>query len=231
LTAESIIRIIAAHPLELKGLRRRLEEKPFETKKGELFLGSTLIDITVCGVGKRDFEFEAKSPSEGQETPALLINTGFAGALREDIEPGSWVVCDRFYSGNRSSLPVGSDCCDLELMNKIFAHFSESGISFRIGGLATVDNSCSGRENRNTLFEKTGALAVDMEAYHLALVARRRGIPFLALKIVSDGVSDSAQEAIRARGGELSCCIGRVVCGLLVKLVSQDEDQCGYSNP
>ncbi len=230
LATQHKVRIVSAHSLELKGLWDSIRREPFqEGKNGECCLGNTLIEVVLCGVGKRNITSVMGPICQGKEAPSLLINVGFAGALTEGIEPGCWVIGERFVYAQIHGLPVEFSACDPKLIHSARNGLSRSGADFRIGGLVTVDNACSGWNNRHGMFGRTGALAVDMEAYHLALIAHNSGVSFLSLKIISDTVTELPEDAVRSRGAQLSCQIGHVVPDLLVELVSDDENNCDHS--
>ena len=51
---------------------------------------------------------------------------------------------------------------------------------------------------KGALFRATGALAVDMESYAVAEVARAQGLPFLAVRVIVDGAGDGLPRPVAA---------------------------------
>lgn len=57
-------------------------------------------------------------------------------------------------------------------------------------------NTANDAEQRDALFRKTGAWVIDDETYAIAQFAKRRGIPFQALRVVSDSINDDLPPAV-----------------------------------
>jgi hypothetical protein len=55
----------------------------------------------------------------------------------------------------------------------------------------------SSPQDKAAAFARTGALAIDMESHHVARAAAERGLPFIAVRAVSDQ-ADEALPAIMA---------------------------------
>jgi adenosylhomocysteine nucleosidase len=49
-----------------------------------------------------------------------------------------------------------------------------------------LDRMLSTPEDKAAAFARSGALAVDMESHHLASAATERGLPFIAIRAISD---------------------------------------------
>ena len=67
-----------------------------------------------------------------------------------------------------------------------------AGISGIIAGRSIV---IATRAAKNDLFRATGALTVDMESHHVAVVASRCNLPFLILRAVADTAADDLPAA------------------------------------
>jgi adenosylhomocysteine nucleosidase len=109
--------------------------------------------------------------------PELVISAGFAGALHPDRRVGDIILADEIadIAGNRwaatwpKPLPEGEWCPPLHR-----------------GLLLTTDAMVTTPAEKQSLGDKHGALAVDMES---AVVARRcneHGVPFAAVRAISD---------------------------------------------
>lgn len=108
-----------------------------------------------------------------------LLSYGVAGGLDPALAPGTPVVAEAVIS------PDG-------------ARFSTDG-AWRAGLLASLEDESphcapiAGSDRvvidppaKRRLFEATGAAAVDMESHAVAALASAAGVPFLALRVVSD---------------------------------------------
>ena len=68
----------------------------------------------------------------------------------------------------------------------------------RSGRLLTSARSVGSVEDKAALFERTGAVAVDMESAAIAEVAEQHGLPFLAVRVVVDSAGDVLPAAVTA---------------------------------
>jgi hypothetical protein len=114
---------------------------------------------------------------EREDTPSLIVSSGFAGVLSAGIAVGVWVTATRvaeLHNGAcvdipevtlREAPPPGLPCTIFS--SSVLQHGSSAGALARYGdGPATV--------------------AVDMESAAIAREAARFGIPMMVLRLVSD---------------------------------------------
>lgn len=104
----------------------------------------------------------------------LMICSGLAGALRPDIAIGDIIVQSE----------------DRRLVESAEEALKEAAIRFHTGPLVTVASPVLTAEARRALAADTQAIAVDMESQTIARLCRKRGIPCLAMKAVSDCIDD-----------------------------------------
>ena len=64
----------------------------------------------------------------------------------------------------------------------------------RVGAILGVDRMLSSAAEKAAAFARSGAFAVDMESHHVASAAAERGLPFIAIR----AISDQAHEALPA---------------------------------
>lgn len=96
---------------------------------------------------------------------SLIISAGLAGALTPDLRVADIV-----------QPATVTDGVDGGYIHTAYGGF---GVLISVGAIATANN-------KQSLAEDTGALAVDMEAFAVADVARVYGVPFIAIKSISD---------------------------------------------
>jgi adenosylhomocysteine nucleosidase len=56
----------------------------------------------------------------------------------------------------------------------------------RVGAILGLDHVLSSPRDKADAFARTGALVIDMESHHVARAAAERGLPFIAVRAVSD---------------------------------------------
>lgn len=124
-----------------------------------------------------------------------IISIGIAGALAPGLRPGRWVVAPAV-SDDGIKVPTDPDWTD-RLVSRLPA--PERGV------LLGVDTIAATVVQKDELRRSSGAIAVDMESHVVARVARRRGVPFVAARVISDAahrtLPPAARVGMRADGG------------------------------
>jgi adenosylhomocysteine nucleosidase len=99
-----------------------------------------------------------------QHKPEVVMSVGFAGALVPDCKVGDVITPGTVIDG-------------------------DTGESFSVSGghgLLVSTSAVASETGKRELAAKYGAQAVDMEAAAVGRVARKNGIPFFAVKVISD---------------------------------------------
>jgi adenosylhomocysteine nucleosidase len=117
-----------------------------------------------------------------------VISFGVAGGLDPDLKSGAVVVATEVLAGN--SRWSASEILSDELI-------AGAGVGrqkvFR-GGLVGVEKVVTGQAGKAALRSEFGAAAVDMESHIAAEFAAKAGLPFAALRVVSDPASRALPE-------------------------------------
>jgi adenosylhomocysteine nucleosidase len=136
--------------------------------------------------------------------PRLVLNVGFAGALREDLSTGDILIgaegrdvgepADDDASAARAPaagtwrseaglvrLAEDLDPSEIGLPNGVHVH---------VGRVVTTVAVVGRPEDKRALGQRFAALAVDMESSAVARSAEERGIPFLYVRAVLDELRD-----------------------------------------
>ncbi len=113
------------------------------------------------------------------EKPSLVLSAGFCGGVGleaglADIIVGSYVVRN-----------TASFAADPFLLETASSALKTIGFPFHVGTILTVDEVVTPTHGTQARAER-GILAVDMESAHLAEAVSREGVPFLAVRVVSD---------------------------------------------
>jgi nucleoside phosphorylase len=204
-----VILIFCAFGAELEPLRARIRvEKAlgidgFKGCYGRI--GATQIALVASGVGMRRARDSARRVLDAMHDVGLIILTGVAGGLVDNLAIGAVVLADRLMTRD------GDDEQPARTIEVPQAHFetcssalAAAGIRYARGGLLTVKYPLmTGAEKRHAN-DHTGAIAVDMETAVIAFEAAARGIPFVAMRTIMDTVDhDLAAAGLADRNGRV----------------------------
>lgn len=168
----SLIGIVTAMRAEAKCVTpRRL---PFN----EMVRLSEGTAIWVCGIG----EDAARKAATGlrEQGVSALVSFGVAGALSESLRPGDLVLPEHIQieQSNRVSVTLAWRARIKQLLPK---HVNVAG-----GTLVASRQMLSSEAEKRAFSAKYGACAVDMESGAIAEVATETGIPFVAVRAITD---------------------------------------------
>jgi adenosylhomocysteine nucleosidase len=148
------------------------------------------------------------SSSDPQQLRALLatldsrsfrgvISFGVAGGLDPSLKSGDVVVATEVLAGDTRFL------ADMALNEEMIARAALTRRVVR-GGLAGVEQVIAAKACKAALRSITGAAAVDMESHIAAAYAAKAGIPFAALRVISDpanrALPELAKTAVKPNG-------------------------------
>ncbi|WP_097065859.1 phosphorylase family protein [Nitrosovibrio sp. Nv4] len=137
--------------------------------------------IWLCGMG----EAAAREAAEGLRTggATALISFGFAGALDANLHPGHLILPESIHAGHSLQIDLGWRD---RFRQRLPDHLRVSG-----GILAASRAVLTSATAKRELAQATGACAVDMESGAVAEAAAHAGLPFLAVRAISDPVEFS----------------------------------------
>jgi adenosylhomocysteine nucleosidase len=127
-----------------------------------------------------------------------VISFGVAGGLDPTLKSGDIVVATEVLAGDARWL------AELPLNEEQIASVALKRRRVVRGGLAGVEQVIAARAGKAALWSATGAAAVDMESHIAAAYAAEVGLPFAALRVISDPASRAlpaiAMSAIKPNG-------------------------------
>jgi adenosylhomocysteine nucleosidase len=127
-----------------------------------------------------------------------VISFGVAGGLDPALRSGDIVVATEVLAGDARWL------AGLALNDELVARVALGRRRVVRGGLAGVEQVIGARAGKAALWSETGASAVDMESHIAAAYAEESGLPFAALRVISDPASRAlpaiAMTAIKPNG-------------------------------
>lgn len=131
-------------------------------------------------------------------TPSSILSVGTAGGLVPDLRFGDMIVSSETVSGDSPETPL---MWTGQIVAAAMNACRNEGVPFMAARLATVRKPVFRREDRENLHRLTGAHAVDMESHAVGVEARRLGIPFVSLRVISDDVDSPALDDRRGFKG------------------------------
>lgn len=139
----------------------------------------------ITGIGKVNAAYTL-TQAINKHKPGLIINLGSAGS--NVFSHGEVVCCTRFIQRDMDVTGLG--------YKKYETPFSETDLILQYGlmleGLPQA--SCGTGDNFEMNHLSPDYDVLDMEAYALALIAKRESVPFLCLKYISDGADGNAAD-------------------------------------
>ena len=195
------IGIIASLPEELAVLEKGMTVTGRTEKAGLSFIEGTIgekqVVATICGVGKVNGARTAQMLID-LFAPDALIHTGVAGSLHETASHLSLVVSTEltYHDADTQWLMTCAPFTDIFAADETLKNALLSGAQAfggaNAGRMVTGDRFIDKREVKEDIFARRGGLCVDMETGATAHVAALNGVPYCAIKCISDMADDSA---------------------------------------
>ena len=171
-----MIAVTFALPAESSDFLRHLRNQSRTDRSGIRTIRGTIDDRTVevlhTGVGEKVCRQRVANFLRGQQFD-LLISTGFAGALNEELQVGDLLLAKNFST--------------VELNNR---RKSFSSLPIHEADLLTVRALIDSSDERDEIARTSGAAAVDMETEFIARACADYGIPLLSLRVISDTLDE-----------------------------------------
>lgn len=114
--------------------------------------------------------------------PDIVISTGFCGAIRPGLRRGDVILAENILTYDTALRPT-SAFCDRTLLERL----SPSGATtFHRGTFITTSAMVAKSQIAASLDEQIRFPVLEMESNAVAEVCNRSGIPFVAIRVVSD---------------------------------------------
>ena len=174
-----------------------LKRKILQFKKGE-----TEICAMLCGIGKVN---AAAAAAHMVDTGCdIILNYGFSGGI-SGIRRGELCLCTEFLEHDFDLTTIGYKPCEKPAQDS-YVYKSDRRLNMVIKSLlpeikegvaVTGDRFVCDSGLREFLKEEFGAMCCDMETAAIAYVCEYAGVPFAAVRKVSDDAGESAAENYR----------------------------------
>ena len=167
-------------------------------------LGEKEVVLAQSGVGKVNAAFGTLAMIE-RYAPSLILNTGVAGGLAEGIAQGDVAVAENLVQHDMDTSPLGDPVgyisgigkvylpCDETLVSAAMRAAEKLGYKAYRGTVASGDAFIGTSEARTRILTNfESAVSCEMEGASCAHVAYRAGIPFAAVRTISDSANGDA---------------------------------------
>jgi nucleoside phosphorylase len=167
-----MIAVTFALPAESSEFLNRLRNKSHADRNGIMVIGGNIddrqLEVLHTGVGEKVCRERIGKFLQDQQFK-LLISSGLAGALNDELEVGDLLLAKNFST--------------LELNEK---RSSVSRLPIHMADLLTAPTLIDSSDERSKLARTSGAAAVDMETEFIARACAAHGIPLLSLRVITD---------------------------------------------
>lgn len=190
-----MILIFYAFAREVRPFKRRLTRRAalgIPGLKGfRGWLGPIQVIGVATGIGTRRARDAAERALDAVTAPVLVIATGVAGALSEELLAGDLVLADRMIPNGDAVSPAPPA---IAIPDEDVGHFTEAlnrhGVKFAVGPILTVAQVLENAAAKRAAATSSGALAVDMESAAVAAVVRRRDLRLACVRSILDTVNE-----------------------------------------
>lgn len=180
-----MVAVAGALPMEIDGLRRlgglrRTPARGFGYYAGDI--RGRDVAFFVSGVGEERAYQTARAACRALPIRAYL-SVGLSASLSEDLEPGGLVVAESI-----ASLANGMVYQSDERLLGLARESLEGRASF--GLVAASREVLTTSEGKKKAAASCKALALDMETYGAARAVEEQGVPFMAIRAISDTLGE-----------------------------------------
>ncbi len=191
--AQKIVGIVTALPKERRAVLASARQVRKQMIDGNPLYDALLADRQVCviegGMGSAAAS-RATRLLLGARQPGLLLSAGFCGAVRTGAGVGDAVICQRLLTldayGLSEITPAGNERVALQLSDAL----QNCGITVWQGSFITTGQIISKTELARTLPPNLPTPVLEMESAAVAREAAAAGIPFAAVRTVSDDAAE-----------------------------------------
>lgn len=198
--------IIGAMDVEIEAIKAEIENADTKIISGNPFyigkLRGKSVILARCGIGKVNAAVCAQIMVSVFGVNEI-INTGVAGAVAHGIEQNDIVIAESFVQHDVDTSAIGDPVGFVSTVNKIYFE-ADKDIAERLkravgtkartvtGIIATGDRFIADKTITDELRERFNASACDMEGGAIAQVCTLAGIPFGAVRCISDSADENA---------------------------------------
>jgi adenosylhomocysteine nucleosidase len=203
-----MIGIIGAMDIEIEGFRGSMTDVYTEKHAGIEFIKGKIdgkdVALVMCGIGKVSAAICTQMMID-KFSPDVIINTGVAGGLHQDLGIGDVAVAKDVVQhdvdttifgdpmGYITNLNMVNIPCDEDVHNKLY-EISKSIEDTNVisGTIATGDQFISTPYQKNQIKDTFDAIAAEMEGGSIGHVCYQNNVKFGIIRAISDNASGDA---------------------------------------
>ena len=201
-----VIGIIGAMDIEVNGIIDEMKEPVIEEIAGMRFVKGKLFGNTVvvckCGIGKV-FAGICTQTMILKYSPEIIINSGVAGALSEELSVLDAVVATSVVQHDMDTSPLGDPVGLISGINVISIGTDDNvskslefaaqsiGISVSRGIVASGDQFIANKDKKDYIKSTFNACACEMEGAAIGQTCYVNNVPFAILRTISDGKGEA----------------------------------------
>ena len=209
-----MIAVFAAMTSEVAGFGRRLAKRKgaqvggYPIRWGE-YAGKPVL-LCRTGLGRRA-EAAVRAVLDRYPASGGVLSAGVGGALNPEFRVGDLVVCESVRRTPSRDLDPALVHSDQRLVRLAYARAEEADLRVWLGQSLTVDRVVGDPAEKEALRRSWGLDVVEMESYWVGLVAQERGLPFLAVRVISDVAGDAVPDIPGVMTPEGEVRLGKVI--------------------
>ncbi|AMV22293.1 hypothetical protein [Planctomyces sp. SH-PL14] len=212
--AHADIGLVAALHMELAPFLERCLPLRRYTGGEFVFRGAMYDDTRIAAVesgpGTKRATRATQSLLDAHE-PQWVLSVGFSGGLTPEVRRGHIVVAN--------SISDGQDSLEIDV-----GMSADPAKGLHVGRFLQVNEVVRTIAEKQALAARTGAIAVDMESFAVAKVCVERKVRFLAIRCISDDLSEDLPPEILTIFGKSGFLRAGAVLGSLWKRWSSYKD-------
>lgn len=202
-----MIGIIGAMDVEVENLKAQIENKKIETVSGVEFVSGRIFDkdvvVAKCGIGKVFASICAEAMIL-KYAPDVIINTGVAGTLTEELSIGDVAISQSVCQHDMDTSPIGDPkglLSGINIINipadEILTEIAQNvikahNINCKKGVIASGDQFIASKEQKDFIVSEFSAIACEMEGASIGHVCFVNNVKFLVLRAISDSADNSS---------------------------------------
>jgi adenosylhomocysteine nucleosidase len=186
-----MIALFAAMEVEVDACPAWIRSGEAKTLEGVAVIESEGAIVCQTGIG-REAAQRSSALVLSQYAPSAALSVGLAGGLAPGVEVGEIVLCTHVdHESHRHSDVEQTVYSDQTLFEWALEVGEGIGVAVRTGTSLTVDEAAWGPAEKAAHHAWKSHDIVEMESFWIAEAAVRRGLPFLAVRAVSDSSHDT----------------------------------------
>jgi len=198
-----MILVFCAFGAEFEPIRARLAMKAPLKHDGirgcHGHIGNISLALVATGVGMRQAQHNAAHALDTLHDIDLVVITGVAGALTDDLPIGRVVLGDKLMTRQEENFRPDRILDVSRNWFEVFARaLTAAGVEYASGPMMTSRRAIMTESDKHLAHVASGAITVDMESAVIGLEANNRQLPFVCMRTILDTAGQDLTGAVLA---------------------------------